>query len=953
LQQSINQQAQAQAQAQQAQAQQMMMNQSNMQGQGPRAMPQQPAQQGFSHLQHQMTASPLPGQQSQQAPMGIPNQGMPQNMPQNQQQFQMSMQQQQQPQPPQNIPGRQTNAQPNLSQEDNALVINLTSRLMTQASEEQKNELRASLQARMEPQIFQKYISQGQDPLFLYYRNQALNRLRAEKQARLAQAQQLAMSQQPQNMPAAAPPMQQQRSMNPSPLNGQAQPPVSMGGNQDFGAFMGDLAAQQQQQGVMAQEAGQMVVPASGAPRNATPQPGVMAAQPMGMNDQRGVANPNSRVQQQQQMFNAQQVQQQRMQHAAQQQQQQSQVQARLNAQAKAQQIALQGPLQGQPGGLGPGPMPPQPSPAMANLNAPLRTPSQQTNHPEQTQVNPNGFGQPLDPRFMQGRQPGPGNGTNTVGMNPAMLAGMPPEQQQRLANLPPEKLNEVVTKWHEQRAAQMNASNMQAGRPQMPMQANGQMRPGQQMPQPGQFTQQNAANQFMANQGQRAPQSMTAGMNPQQQLMLQQQMAAMRPQNQMQQRNNMPQNIAPGQQTMAQMDGLDIPPIFQSNTNMPQGVPPDIRKWGQLKHWAAQNPNLSQDMIENVRRLQMMHYQQMVRARTQQQGQTALMQAGAQGGQMGMPTAPQGVSAPVAPMVQHQMQMPNGLNMPGPGQMRQITQQQIQDVRNHPSGKMASATDDQIRALLMRNPQTQLTPQQQQQRQLMQMQMTRMAQANNQRSLQQPQPNVNPAGPIQNISGQVSQQKQSQPSSELATPTTAAANTSRVSQAQPNNRNPTQNSSPAQPPKNLKRASSDDVVEVPNPNSQQSRQTPHQAQAPKQIPQQPRANLTREQIAALEPDARKKYEQFVRLSQANQVKGPTPTNPVDEKLRVINKEEQEKANKHPLPDLPMDQATKTQTEQLLRAIKGPLANVLKAVPKWFQITLDEQRARSFFQAVS
>jgi hypothetical protein len=146
-------------------------------------MPQQPAQQKFSHLQYQMTASPLPGQQSQQAPMGIPNQGMPQNMPQNQQQFQMSMQQQQQPQPPQNILGRQTNAQRNLSQEDNAFVINLTSRLMTQASEEQKNELRASLQARMEPQIFQKYISQGQDPLFLYYRNQALNQLRAKKQA--------------------------------------------------------------------------------------------------------------------------------------------------------------------------------------------------------------------------------------------------------------------------------------------------------------------------------------------------------------------------------------------------------------------------------------------------------------------------------------------------------------------------------------------------------------------------------------------------------------------------------------------------------------------------------------------------------------------------------------------------------------------------------------------------
>jgi hypothetical protein len=80
---------------------------------------------------------------------------------------------------------------------------------MAQASDEQKNELMASLKARMEPQIFQKYISQGQDPLFLYYRNQANNRLRAEKQARLAQAYQLAMLQQSQpqsqNTPWSAP----------------------------------------------------------------------------------------------------------------------------------------------------------------------------------------------------------------------------------------------------------------------------------------------------------------------------------------------------------------------------------------------------------------------------------------------------------------------------------------------------------------------------------------------------------------------------------------------------------------------------------------------------------------------------------------------------------------------------------------------------------------------------
>jgi hypothetical protein len=67
LQQSINQQAQAQAQ-QQHQAQ-MMMNQNSMQGQQ-RAMGQQPAQQGFQHLQHQMQASPLPGQQLASAKHG-------------------------------------------------------------------------------------------------------------------------------------------------------------------------------------------------------------------------------------------------------------------------------------------------------------------------------------------------------------------------------------------------------------------------------------------------------------------------------------------------------------------------------------------------------------------------------------------------------------------------------------------------------------------------------------------------------------------------------------------------------------------------------------------------------------------------------------------------------------------------------------------------------------------
>jgi hypothetical protein len=970
MQQSINQQAQAQAQAQQAQAQaqQMMMNQNNMQSQVPRPTPQ-PAQQGFSHLQHQMQASPLPGQQpQQQAPMGMPHQGLPPNMaPNQQQQFQLSMQQNQQSQAQQNAPGRQPTGQQQMSAQENALVIDLTNRLLSQASEEEKNTTRATLQSRMDPQQFQKYQAQGLDPLVLYYRNQAMHRLRAEKQTRLAQAQQLA---QQTNLPGGAP-MQQQRSMNPSPLNGQSQPPTSMAGNGDFGSFMNieNLAAQQQQQGQMAQDAGQMVVPVSGAPRNGTPQPGVISGQAMNMNDQRGVANPNPRVQQQQQMLNAQQVQQQRLQHATQQQQQQSQAQARLNAQAKAQQLALQG----QPGGMGSGPMPPQQSPAMGTLNTPLRTPSQQMN-PEPPQVNPNAqFGQPLDPRFMQGNQRAQGqtNGFPPGGLTATMFANIGSEQQQRLATLPPDKLNEVVNKWHEQRQQQLNG-NLQAGRPQMPMQqAPSQVRPGPQVPQPGQFNPQNAANQFMMpNPGQRTPQNMAAGMNAQQQLILQQQMNAMR--NPMQQRA-MQQNIGPNEQrTLTQMDSFDIPPVFRGHTTMPQGIPPDVKKWGQLKQWVGTNPSLGPETLESIKALQRLHFQSMVRSRNQAQGQPAQMQSGVPGGQIGMPTVPPGLAAPVAPMGQHPMQMPNAMNVPLPGQFRQPTSQEIINIRNHPSGKMAQATDDQIRNIFMRNQmqqqQQQMTPQQlqAQQRALLQMQMQQQQRMNQQNGQQAQQPGQQPAVNANSMPGAavmpapMPQQKQPQPGTEPPNSIPNAANASRAARPPPAARNQVQNSSPAQPAKNLKRASSDDVVEIPRP-------APQQTQQPKQPNQQARANLSREQVAALDPENRKKYEAMVR-GQANQANQAHPVasganqpnanragqlNPEQTaKYRAIQREEEERG-KEPLPDIPMDPETRAATEELLKAIVQPLNNVGRVVPRWFLVTLDEGRTRAFFRAVS
>jgi hypothetical protein len=127
------------------------------------------------------------------------------SQPSQQQQFQLSMQQNQQPQAQKSVPGRQPNGQQQMSAQDTTPLMDLTNRLLSQASEEEKKTTRASLQSRMDPQQLQKYQAQGLDPLFLYYRSQAMGRLRAEKQTRLAQAQvQLQQQQQAQLQAKAA-----------------------------------------------------------------------------------------------------------------------------------------------------------------------------------------------------------------------------------------------------------------------------------------------------------------------------------------------------------------------------------------------------------------------------------------------------------------------------------------------------------------------------------------------------------------------------------------------------------------------------------------------------------------------------------------------------------------------------------------------------------------------------
>jgi hypothetical protein len=108
-------------------------------------------------------------------------------MARNQEQFQLSMRpQQSERQPTHNIPSGNSHE---LSTANKGEIISLTSKMMASHSNEQKNELKLSLQARMDPELWQEHVLKGQDLLYLYYRNEAVKQLLAERMESLREAE--------------------------------------------------------------------------------------------------------------------------------------------------------------------------------------------------------------------------------------------------------------------------------------------------------------------------------------------------------------------------------------------------------------------------------------------------------------------------------------------------------------------------------------------------------------------------------------------------------------------------------------------------------------------------------------------------------------------------------------------------------------------------------------------
>ncbi|KAI2463946.1 hypothetical protein F4781DRAFT_440047 [Annulohypoxylon bovei var. microspora] len=860
LQHSLNAQAAAQAQAQ------MMMNQQNMMSRG---MGQPP--QGFQHLQQHMQPSPIP-QQPNQPGMGMAGPGGLSMNP-SQQGMQMGAAQMR-PQMPAH------SAMANLSAQDRAKVMQLAVTKLNQTPEQQRNQLRMMVQSKIGPQHMAQLQQDNMDPVLYYFQNQVLQSWKGQAAANVS-GNQAAMQMQA-----------QQRQMNQS---GQQLAGVSNG---EFGPFSNvESIMNQQKAGLLAQEAGQMVVPASNGPgRNATPQPmGVQGPNPgnhPGPN-QSGIPN------QLQQQFNLPQAQQLKMDQRA------AQSQAQIRAQAQAKQ------MQGQPGGLnGPGPI--SQSPGMNTLNTPVRrTPIGMGQGEGQPQMGqPNGpFGQGLDPRFNQGNQrlSMGGNPTNSAQIINAILSQMPPEQRTIFMSLPQEKKNEFFMKW--------TAANRAAG-------AAGQMSGRAQPPQPNQFGQNNPMAQFGPGNSVGQQPNPNMPMNAQNQMLLQQQLNRMR--NTMHNQNR-PQGSP---DTNAFMDSMDVPSKILDQLRGSQPVPQEIKKWAQLKQWLAQK-NANQNLIMQLQNFQNSQFQGILKQR-----------AAAAGNHMPQPSMP--LHGPQPPNGQVQMAANPAANM-GPFQGITISAQDLQHARNHE--KFKGWPEEKIRNTLI-------------QMKAHSMRVKASGQAPN-AHMQTPHTSQPVATNIATSAPPVTAPNVLQQRHQNAGPdpnTTGSIMPTRNNR-QPQNNRP-QPTPPTAPPQKagMKRASSDDVVEVPNPASTPVQRPPsQQVKASGHMSQVPQLNAM--QLASLPPEQRAKYEAMVKSRQAAAAGGvgsagvqqPHMSEEM-QRLKAIGQEEHMAAAKELYQEIQMSPEHYQDMAQKIQSMVGEMSKISKILGRWYTLTRDDNRARMFFK---
>jgi len=254
-------------------------------------------------------------------------------------------------------------------------------------------------------------------------------------------------------------------------------------------------------------------------------------------------------------------------------------------------------------------------------------------------------------------------------------------------------------------------------------------------------------------------------------------------------------------------------------------------------------------------------------------------------------------------------------------------------------------------------------------QRQRLFQQQRQMQQQAQLQQLQQPQQAVQP--PVQRTPQPQPQQAQNQgqnlkqvarpqpsqigapqinPQQQSTAPESAASNasTGRTGKGNQANRSNQAASTNLQAPKNnLKRSGSDDIVEVPNPNTQQPPRQGPQQPVNQSKPGQSRGLPTPQQLANMTPDQRKAYQQAVIRNQQNLLQ----RNPAE--MTKCSQVFQEEMPKKELPLIPMSPEVKLATANKLTNAGSKFKKVRQALPKWYAITHDETRLRQFCQSVS
>ncbi|KAK3301920.1 uncharacterized protein B0T15DRAFT_286712 [Chaetomium strumarium] len=551
-------QAQLQAvQQRQQHQQQIMMNQMAT----ARGLGQQPPH-GFQSLQSPMQV-PAMAQQPQQIGMGMAPPGMLQNRPE---QHQFAMQMGQARQPPFVPPGPGQ-----LSAHDKARVNELALQSMNRTPEDVKANIRNMMRQKMSPAQLADAAANGRDIALIWFHNYAMNQLQKNPQQRgMMQARPGGM---PPNMMAPAPHHGGQ--MNPALINTIA-PPTVMPDGQMFVPNMESIR-NDQELGYLAQQAGQVVVPASTAPgRNAAP--GVMTGLgPQQMPGNQQGPNQTPRPPQGQQPFGMPPV--------------------KMDAAAQAQpgvRPSAGRPMQGQ-------------QPGMAAPNA----------MPKNSQ-SPAMLGTTLNPQFSHqnnARPPSlPGN------LNNPAIQGMPPnltpEARPGIGALPASgSTRELINEWREQQRA---ANNGFPGAKQGLAAGQGVMPPGARPP---------AMQQQITGEG---DDIMAIIQTP------------------------------PGR---ASMNSMDVPPFLLNRLRQVVGVvPAEIRKWGQLRQFIANNPSINTPQTNNyLNQCQVTQFKQLWERK-------------------------RGAAAPSAPAPQQQqppnqpMALPPGAQYPP--NIAQITPNDIQNVR-------------------------------------------------------------------------------------------------------------------------------------------------------------------------------------------------------------------------------------------------------------------------------